>query len=347
MQLQSFVHFRAIAILFIVAGHSFGMINIQPSNLINGTLFNPISGGTSLFVFISGFLFHHVFIKNFNYTKFLKKKTKKILIPYLILGAIPVYFYASGTKDAFGGVFLPDGDGVFNQYIIPTIKYYLSGRFITAYWYIPFIMCIFLTSPLHVLYSKKKTSTQLAIICILSIISILIHRPIANINLIQSLVYFTPVYLIGISTSINRKIIYEKLKNKEPTLLLIVIFLAFTQATLGHYDSYHKQPLDYSGLDLMFIQKLVLCFFFMIWLHRFENINNRISTVLASTSFAIYFVHPFVLWILNKSYKQPLATESWLTYIIFVPSLIIFCIITAKTIKRTTPKLSGYLIGYS
>jgi peptidoglycan/LPS O-acetylase OafA/YrhL len=59
MFLNSFNYFRAIAILLIVAGHSYEIagINIYNLNFFEKLAVNLISGGTTLFVFISGFLF--------------------------------------------------------------------------------------------------------------------------------------------------------------------------------------------------------------------------------------------------------------------------------------------------
>jgi len=53
MRLVSFDYFRGVAILFIVAGHSYGPwgINTLPEKILS----NLITGGTALFVFISGF----------------------------------------------------------------------------------------------------------------------------------------------------------------------------------------------------------------------------------------------------------------------------------------------------
>jgi peptidoglycan/LPS O-acetylase OafA/YrhL len=61
MHLNSFNHFRAIAITFIVAGHCFGLTGMAITSMMEKTIANLLLGGTSLFVFISGFLFHHIF----------------------------------------------------------------------------------------------------------------------------------------------------------------------------------------------------------------------------------------------------------------------------------------------
>ena len=61
MKLNSFSHFRAVSIVFIVAGHALFTMGMQIDLFVERFFSNLIMGGTGLFVFISGFLFHHVF----------------------------------------------------------------------------------------------------------------------------------------------------------------------------------------------------------------------------------------------------------------------------------------------
>jgi len=69
MHLRSFEYFRAVAIVLIVIGHTYDISGWQIDSFGDRVLANLISGGTSLFVFISGFLFHHVFYPKFVYRK--------------------------------------------------------------------------------------------------------------------------------------------------------------------------------------------------------------------------------------------------------------------------------------
>lgn len=53
--------FRGIAILLIVTGHYLPLVKIDGTSKINIFFINIVQGGTALFVFISGFLFHTCF----------------------------------------------------------------------------------------------------------------------------------------------------------------------------------------------------------------------------------------------------------------------------------------------
>lgn len=346
MLVNSFNHFRAIAILFILAGHSFEVNGMIINSVFNTTIKNLIAGGTALFVFISGFLFHHIFYKRYDYKKFMFNKGKNVFVPYLVLGLLPVLMHVMKKTDSFDGYFLPNGVGLINEYLIPAFKYYASGRFLTAYWYIPFVMVTFALSPLHVKYIKLKFKYQFLITVIFSIVATLIHRPIYNINVIQSVIYFTPIYLIGITASIHKELIYKYLKGKELYIILAVILLATYQSTLGIGGSYHKDAFIYGGVDLMFFQKLLLCFFFMIWLNRFESYNNRVVNAVASTSFTAFFIHPFILWFIQKLDLEFMGTDSWFIYLFFIGILSLLCVLIAKITKKTIPKYSRFLIGY-
>jgi surface polysaccharide O-acyltransferase-like enzyme len=347
MYINSFNHFRAISILLIIAGHClYAPLGLEFNNIFEKTVMNLVTGGTYLFVFISGLLFHHVFFQKYRFKKFFTKKLTNVFIPYLILGLVPIAWYILSGSESYGGYFLPTGTGIVEEYIVPALKYYVSGRFLLAYWYIPLIMIIFLASPLHVLYARLNLHLQLLIIFAFSTIAIFIHRPIDNINLFQSVVYFTPLYLIGITASINNIDIYRYLAGKELYLLFVVVSLAFLQTFSGVESNYHKSAFKYGGIDLMFFQKIALCFFFMVWLHRFETYSNGKIQIIAETSFALFFIHPIILNIISLLGIDLLRVDSWFIYFIFVIAVTLTCVLAAKLCKRVLRKYSKYLIGY-
>ena len=177
MQINSFNHFRAIAILLIITGHCYIATGMKFQTVFKMTMQNLITGATSLFVFISGFLFYYVFYPRYQYRKFIFKKIQGVLFPYLILGFIPVFLYVSMRKDVFGSYFLPGGTGVVSEYLIPAFKYYFSGRFLDAYWYIPFIMVTFVLSPFHVKYIRCSLRVQLSLISIFFVNSLVPRLP--------------------------------------------------------------------------------------------------------------------------------------------------------------------------
>jgi Acyltransferase family len=353
MFLNSFNHFRAIAIIFIVAGHIYRLAGLKIDTLWEATLVNIISGGTSLFVFISGFLFHHVFYKRYKFKSFMLGKLKNVCVPYAILGILPIAqrIYLMPDSSYLNGYFLPSGKGFINEYLIPIAKYYWTGGFMLAYWYIPFILITFLMSPIHIAFIKAKINIQISIIIFFTIISVLIHRPVKDLSVFQSVLYFFPVYLTGIVASIKRDSIYSTFSGKEAYLLGSVVFLAIAQAMMGHLSSYHKDPLVYGGLDIMYFQKILLCLFFMVWLERFSSYSNIIVSSVAATSFAVFFIHPYLIYVIEKillvlGWPVEKLSESWLIYGCFVILLSGMSICIALLVKKMLPNFSRLIIGY-
>jgi len=348
LYLNSFNHFRAIAIILIVAGHS--AFNIKVDSIFENILMNLVLGATALFVFISGFLFHHIFYKKFNYVNFISGKFINLIIPYTLLSIIPIVFLIYRSSDRWGGYFLPSGDGTFREIILPAIKYYFTGRFLTAYWYIPFIFLTFTISPLHMYFIQLKKHIQLILIVTLSLVSIYIHRPIDNINAFQSVIYYTPIYLLGIFCSMNKEEIYLKLKNKEYLLFIIMVFFATVEYYFGYSGNYEKSIIPNGVVDLMFIQKVFMCLFFMVFLARFEHVKNSLVQTLASTSFAIFFLHPIFMkatkFSLNKLLGLQISVDSWTIYFIYTFLVILICVLFTKLIKFLIPNKSRYIIGY-
>lgn len=346
MHINSLNHFRAVAIIFIVAGHCYGLASLEFNTLLEKTVRNLITGGTSFFVFISGFLFHHVFYKKFKYRTFIYSKFKNILIPYFILGIVPVTLYVLSKDNSYGGFFIQEGRGVLYEYLIPSIKFYWTGGFLIGYWYIPFIFVTFLLSPVYIYFIRARPRVQITVIILFSIVSIFLHRPVGNLSVLHSVIYFSPIYCIGIITSINRGKVYKFLAGKEIDMFFIVIMLALLEAKLGHVGNYHKSPLHCNGIDIIYFQKLIMCFFLLSFLNKFESYNNYFIHLLASTSFTIFFIHPFLIYIITNGNFIYLQGGSWFTYLAIVLIIIFISVVIAKTTRKLLPKYSRYIVGY-
>ncbi len=355
MYLNSFNYFRAIVIIFIVVGHCLLLADFSNESIFGKMIYNFTKGGSFLFVFISGFLFHHIFYKNFDYRSFINKKFKKVFIPYAILSIIPIVylvFIKDVSSNAMPNYFLPTGDSWIAKYFIPFIKYYSSGRQVPAFWYIPFIMLVFLLSPLHIQFIKKSMKVQIIIMSLFMICSILlIHRTLlsAGIYIFQSVFYYTGIYLLGIICSQKKNLIYTKLHGKELLLIFIAIILAFIQAYIGRTGNYYNSPFEYIGVDLMAIQKMFLCVFFVLWLHRFEKKKSILMDTIASTSFAIFFIHTFLisLFFKIKSYFNfSFPPDSLIVYLLVSFAILSLSVILALLLKQIFPKHSKYIIGY-
>lgn len=338
-----FDYLRALVIVLIVLGHSIhGTGNGFPI-----VLENALRGGTAVFVFISGFFFHAVFYPRFHYKKFMLKKWQNVAVPFLIVSAIGLLYRVADWW------FMYDHD--FEQLgadICHTLKF---GHVLYPHWYIPFIMLVFVLSPLYLRYIALTHKTQIGVLLLSCLIAVFIHRPHANANLIQSLLFFTPFYFLGILYSIHKAWLEQYRRQ-----VFLVCLAGFTIA-LGiqsyidpHIGNYHKNIFYYNGIDWIFIQRVFLCFLMVEmcrWLCHGKKIN--VLSQIGDMSFAIFFLHPFFTIPLDHAIRalglNQIQDEPMLSMGI---TLVKFCVHMlgaiglALIIRRSYPQRSRSLIGW-
>ena len=348
MYLTSMNNFRAIAIILIVMGHTFSFAGMKFTTWPEKFIGNLISGGTTLFVFISGFLFFHVFYARFNYKIFLIGKFKNVAVPYLLLSIIPI-IWSMLYWHPRPALFDPTGPGLVGTYVVPYAMYLVTGAHSTAYWYIPFVLLIFLMAPMHVAYIRASTARQLLITAVLLIVAALVQRPHNNFNTVQSVIVFTPVYLFGITVAMNKDFVWKVLAGKEWLLALGVVVFNAAEIAAGHFSNYHKDPFLWGGIDLMLFQKLFMCLFFLQLLHRFEGASTRLTNLVATTSFAIFFLHPGFLKLIHtiRNAHGVRFDDSWGVLVLATAGILVASVLTALTVGLLFGKYSRYLIGHA
>lgn len=349
MRINAFDYFRAIAILFVVFGHSFDPSVV--TTFSEKVLVNLVTGGTALFVFISGFFFHYVFYKRFNYQKFLVKKIKFVFLPYLILttlGFLLMVFHFDQLP--YSQLLVSEKPANWMQYAELYVQYLWTGRLFIAYWYVPFVITMFFLSPIFIKQIQLPQSVQVGIIIVLLCVSTIVLRPLENISLIHSVIYFLPIYMLGIIVSINKELLLDKLRGKALLLGLLVLSLSALQVIV--YDSIgnsHKEAIfTFEKFDIMIWQKVAMCFFFMSLLDKLENKDIPALKYLAETSFAIFFIHPWVFFLYGYYViYQPLSFLSSPMFTVFnAVSAIVISMIIAKVLKLVFHRNSRMIIGY-
>ena len=119
--LNSINNVRAIAIILIITGHCFDYSNFKIYSVSDKVFASLILGGTQLFVFISGFLFHHVYSQNFSYKNFIKKKIRNILFPYLFLSIIPILYLVVSWHGPHTSFIILNRAGFWARYMYPIL----------------------------------------------------------------------------------------------------------------------------------------------------------------------------------------------------------------------------------
>jgi surface polysaccharide O-acyltransferase-like enzyme len=156
------------------------------------------------------------------------------------------------------------------------------------------------------------------------------------------------VYLLGILSSVHRQTIHAHLARREWWLLFAAVMLAILQVlTHDEIGNYHKPPLQYGGLDIMLLQKICLCLFFMVFLERFEHARLPVLQLLASTSFALYFLHPWVMYFLEAVLAaHPVNLPGGMKWLLLSLAVTITSLLIASIIKQLAGSRSRYLIGW-
>jgi surface polysaccharide O-acyltransferase-like enzyme len=355
--LQNIHYFRGVAIIFIVFSHCFDLkisILYENTSIIAKVIKNLLPGGTIFFVFISGYLFSHIYCKNFSYGKFMYDKFKNVLLPFLFVSSITPFFYLTQVLYGF----------VLNSYSLPSYiekitnysffeTYILGHSGIIGLWYVPFIMVLFSLSPIYLKFFLFNYRQQLGIILFFLFLSMILHRSqISELKTIfQNLLYFTPVYLLGIIASSNHEILYSNLNRKEfyVFILLMIFATLLIQISNGTTEKLkHINSISFANFDLMIVQKLLFCLFFIIFLQQYNEKKIGILSVLAENSFGIFFIHGLYTWGLRtivEKYQISFTSTSILGFFFSASLILILSTLTSILIRNTFPGKSKYLIG--
>ncbi len=345
MYLRSFEYFRAIAITVIVAGHCYGISGWVIDSFAERVLANIISGGTHLFVFISGFLFHHVFFPRFIFRQFIWKKFRNVYVPFLFLSifgiALSLYIHGPFPEYYFG----PAPTSV-DQVIRPALLYLWHGG-VFAYWYIPFIMCIFLLSPLFIRYIRAPLPARVAVLSLFLILSLFLGRPVDNLSTLHSVFFFLPVYLAGILCSMEKDWLYGRLSPRLWSVLAVALALTVAQAmTCLSSGDLQKPPFAITGIDINLLQKLTFSIFLMLFLHRCEHVDCPLLRILASSSFAIYFLHGWFIFIISLFQRHYRDVYGPHLLLVLTPLVMAASYWLARLVRTRFPRHSRLLIGW-
>ena len=237
---------------------------------------------------------------------------------------------------------------------IVTLKYFFVGAPVTAYWDIPLALVLFLCSPLHVKYIELNKSLRIYTLIILMLLALLAHRPEFR-NPLLNLLYFTPVYLLGIICSIHRETILPFLKSNLIFIASFYVFFLVLQISI--LDKVHGESFfEIKGFDFILISKLLLIFLMWGFLERYY-FNINILNIVSNTSFSIFFIHGWILHVLYSlragyfSHSEiQYLTENNLYFIYFIVFFIVLSlsVVISLLIKRifNYSKMSRYFIGY-
>jgi probable poly-beta-1,6-N-acetyl-D-glucosamine export protein len=341
---------RGLAILIIILHHTHApsfasWIKPESGTIAHfvGTFF--LGNGTILYVFISGFLFQ-VLIEKYSYKKYLLTKIKYIFLPYLIMSSISILLapLITGKKNIF---FLNYEQ--FGEVIQRIALDLLTGNIASSYWYIPFICLIFLCAPIFVIINRAPRLYRL--IFPLLCISIIVGRPITHPNPFHSLIYFTPIYMVGMffakyNYSISLK--YRKLFGFYS--LIVLLIMSLIQACISGAGNHLNDLSTYLINGTSILHRILLCFFLV------NNLPSRIVWIdhllgkFANASFGMFFVHDYVnssiCYILRYTKLYTAIYPSAGVHFIFFLLVLALSYSVAFCIKKVFGQYSRFIIGW-
>ncbi|ART80401.1 acyltransferase family protein [Oceanisphaera avium] len=305
MFLSSINWFRGIAIIFVVMGHvhltTFAGMEYNYDFMSNGTFF---------FVLIAGFLFHYLKEK-FQYTDYIRKKFKFVVLPYLFV-LIPgvllaIYYYVNGLT-WFKADEIPEVQNLV-YYVFYLITH--GGTVIGPLWFIPMICIFFVVSPVIKMIMESRYFGLITTVFFL--FTLTSDRP----ELPElSFIYWLGVYLLGGYLSANYSVIQTHSKKILVVSTLALIVWSFIETSLvSHSD----------------ILKLIKTFVFMSLFCIIEdkNIELKVFDVLAKYSFGIFFLHGYILQAFQRA-VVPIAGANFLVWAATVISCIVIPILIVK-----------------
>lgn len=336
-------YFRGFAILNIVIVHTWQLSGSHIRNSAEDYLHYMgrakeylFHGSTLYFLFISGFLFHYL-SHNFKIKEYYKKKLMYVVTPYILISSFillsDVFYQQKHNVD-------------YTSFFVELFDSLRRGSAQVQFWYIPFIIIVFLISPI-LLYIPEKPFTVLAVISLF--IPLLGTRTGTEVTFWQ-FVYFLPVYILGMFTSMKYDYFKSRLE-KVRYVLLAVFFLSTIAAPLigAHHLSF---MIEINVMEsLVYIQKLSATFLILYLLLKYKRKDSKLLDMLATYSFPIFFLHVLVYFAFSNVLYSPeilqhIRGAMIIPYSIFCTGLILFLtLLICKGLKKILQNKSKYVMG--
>jgi hypothetical protein len=341
----SHVHnFRALAIIFIVAGHSIYVFNWRNNLNTKYFLQDIFQNGTVLFVFIAGYLFLYL-ARNFSYGAYLRKKLAYVILPYVLI-SIPAVLYAFYGQDL---------EEIYPQLVghstgWKTLWLYLKGGAHINYtlWFVPMIAVFYMCAPLFIAV-REHPSAYWSILPLFGF-ALLLHRsPFPVPELWHMFIYFLPIYLLGMFACQYRDIIDPLIARSLWPLGLVVLTIFTLQCLVfnhhGGYTAHYIFDFNQGIFDWLLLQKTLCCFFLLGLLRHYDRLMPAWLGLIGTTSFTIFFLHVYVLLLYARFLSSEGRLGDFWSWSLATCGALLGSAAIALVARRIMPRYSRMLLG--
>ena len=346
-QFLNYIHnFRGFAIILIVGVHCRTSLLWPKDSTVLDLLTYGLDSSTILFVFISGFLFQYLNAANFQYSSYLSKKIKYVVFPYILVSIPAIIDKLLFETNAYWM-------NSFYKSLYPPFQaayMLITGKHSGPFYFIPLISIIFLISP--ILYRIQKTNYFSIITAFVVGIGLFTYAYGYYSSILESFLYFLPVYLFGMWVSKNR----EWILSMNPLILLSLLLCYLTIfyfemikiISAQHLHFFEKIPHYFtSQFNWSKLKEMILAIILLTLFYRLRNKNFKFLTMLGAFSFGIYFVHIYFINITEHllNYFGISRMQNGLGYLVFTATIISVSVLIVFITKKVFKEKSRVLIG--
>lgn len=323
---------RGIAILGVVSMHAVSVLG-DPLSGPFGVVFDVLFGeGSPVFLMISGFLFQEA-LRKFVYPRFLSRKFKNVVVPYLIVSVPALALYLSGLKNSHP--WLSD-DFLDANPLVQLGGFLVTGAHLGPLWFIPMILLFFVFSPVFVFVDRHPWLYWS--LPPLLVVTVLVPRPELNSNPLQSFVHFCSLFVLGMLLARHHDAVRAGFDRHRAAWLVagfsVVALLAVAATSVGAVDTLARGGF---GVTMLFVLSAWPALGWLGWL------LDR----LGEASFPIFFLHGYPIAAVRAFDLRPeMPTATWLA--VWAGVTVVTAVGTAAVafgVRALAGKRSRYLIG--
>jgi hypothetical protein len=344
--------FRGFAIINITAIHAFTMAifflipleKVLPSAdqtaiNISVMLFHD---ATLYFSLISGLLFAAV-LKGRSWHDFFKGKLLNVICPYIVMTAVFSLFVWPQPMETF---LIAPFRGATSDFLALVGSNILTGKSLFPMYYIPILAVLFMVTPLLAAAVDRPGTRWLVVVLVL--LPLVVSRTELEVT-VNSIIYFLGAYALGMLAGRDYAHWLRWVEGHMRLLIATVVMSSGVILALLFGEIEFVGPVSLQE-SVFYVQKLAVAAIVLAQLRRREAQLPDWLSVTASYSFAIYFLHGPVQFLMTWGLNQfvtayPDALEMLLLGIVFILVPIGVSIMAAKGLRALLGKRSRMIIG--